>query len=84
MPGFTGSLEPGDATDKSLQTPISRVNAVTLTTNEMNLDDPPRCLEEETHDEQDGKPDDEQDGEQDDDEDEYLQAQFDIITALRD
>ena len=88
MSGFTSSLEPGDATDKSLRTPISCVNIVTPTVNEMNLDNPPRCLEEETHDEQDGEPDDEQnseqDGKQDKNENEYLQAQFDIITALQD
>ena len=49
MPGFTGSLKPGDATNKSLQTPISHVNAVTFTANKMDLDNSPRCLEEETY-----------------------------------
>ena len=68
MPGFTGSLEPDNAAEKSLLTPINPVNVV-----DPAVSAPERCPEKE--------PDNKQ---KDNNDKEYLQVQLDIITALQD
>jgi len=97
MPGFTGSLEPGNATEKTLLTAINPVDEVDPTANGMNPNNAPQiCPEQESnngpgrhdkqdkHDEQDKHDKQNKHDEQDDDEEEYLQIQLDIITALQD
>jgi len=72
MPGFTGSFEPGNATEKSLLTSINPVDMVDPT-----VSAPERCPEK--------GPDNKQEDDNDDnDDEEYLQVQLDIITALQD
>ena len=71
MHGFTGSLEPGNAAEKSLPTPINSVDVVDST-----VSAPERCPEKEP----DNKQEDDDDA---DDDEEYLQVQLDIITALQ-
>jgi len=79
MPGFTGSLEPGNAAEKTLLTAINPVDEVDPTANGMNPNNAPQICPEQESDNRPGRHD-----EQDDDEEEYLQIQLDIITALQD